>query len=118
MISSSVDSPRTSERFQMEDLLGQGGMARVFRAYDVPLQRHVALKFLKSDDPDRLGRFLREAQAQARVDHENVCKIYEVGEMDGRPYIAMQLIEGQPLFVPVRRSDPDAENDVAHPGPL
>jgi serine/threonine-protein kinase len=113
-----ADNPGSSERFQIGDLLGQGGMARVFRAHDVPLQREVALKFLKSDDPDRLSRFLREAQAQARVDHENVCKIFEVGELDGRPYIAMQLIEGQPLFVPVRRDEPGAENDLSHPGPL
>ena len=92
-------SARGAERFQVGDLLGQGGMAKVFKAYDTALKRQVALKFLKSDDPDRIGRFLREAQAQARVVHENVCKIYEVGELEGKPYIAMQLIEGQPLFV-------------------
>jgi serine/threonine-protein kinase len=93
-----------SERFEVGDLLGQGGMAKVFKAYDRSLKRHLALKFLKSDDPDRIARFQREAQAQARVVHENVCKIYEVGELDGKPFIAMQLIEGQPLFVTGRQS--------------
>jgi serine/threonine-protein kinase len=87
------------ERFQIGAPLGEGGMGKVYRCYDAALRRQVALKLLKSDDPDRLARFLREAQAQARVDHENVCKIYEVGELEGKPYIAMQLIEGQPLYV-------------------
>jgi serine/threonine-protein kinase len=74
-------------------------MGTVHRAYDTSLKRPVALKFLRSDDPDRVQRFLREAQAQARVEHENVCRVYESGQKDGRPYIAMQLIDGQPLFV-------------------
>jgi serine/threonine-protein kinase len=85
------------ERYERGELLGEGGMGQVYRAYDTALKRPVALKFLRSDDPDRVARFLREAQAQARVDHQNVCKVYEAGELDGRPYIAMQLIQGEAL---------------------
>jgi serine/threonine-protein kinase len=87
------------ERFEIGEPLGQGGMGQVYKAYDRRLKRHVALKLLKGDDPDRVARFLREAQAQARVQHENVCKVYEASESEGKPYIAMQLVAGQPLFV-------------------
>jgi eukaryotic-like serine/threonine-protein kinase len=87
------------ERFVLGEPLGHGGMGDVYRAEDRRLKRAVALKFLRGDEPERISRFLREAQAQARVDHENVCKVYEVGELDRRPFIAMQLIEGEPLLV-------------------
>jgi len=92
------------QRYTIGDLIGQGGMGTVHRAYDESLKRPVALKFLRSDDPDLVQRFLREAQVQARLDHENVCRVYEVGQMAGRPYIAMQLIEGEPLLSAVRMS--------------
>src|SRR5262249_19511557 len=85
--------------------IGEGGMGQVYKAYDTALQRPVALKLLKGDDPEHSSRFLREAQAQARVTHDHVCKVYEVGERGGRPYIAMQLIEGQPLFITERRNE-------------
>ena len=84
-------------RFQVQSLLGQGGMGRVWRAFDPGLRRAVALKTLRQDDPRAAERLLFEARAQARVDHENVCKVYEVGEVEGAPYIAMQLIAGRPL---------------------
>jgi serine/threonine-protein kinase len=106
---SARSSKRDNQRYERGELLGEGGMGQVYRAYDTALKRPVALKFLRSDDPERIARFLREAQAQARVDHGNVCKVYEAGELDGRPYIAMQLIQGQPLFV--------TEGEAAHPSP-
>ena len=57
----------------------------------------MALKLLKGDDP-QLGRdSSREARAQARIQHENVCRVYEAGQADGEPYIAMQFIDGEPL---------------------
>ncbi len=78
--------------------LGQGGMGEVVKAYDPSLERHVALKLLRRDDPILAERLLREARAQARVRHPNICEVYEVGELDdGRPFIAMQLIDGRPL---------------------
>jgi serine/threonine-protein kinase len=72
-------------------------MGQVFLAYDPRLQRNVALKLVKGDDPDVVRRLLSEARAQARVEHERVCQIYEVGEIRGRSYIAMQFIDGVPL---------------------
>jgi serine/threonine-protein kinase len=72
-------------------------MGTVFLAFDPSLGRRVALKFLHRNDPQQTERFLREARSQARVEHPNVCKVHEVGEVDGRPYIAMQYIEGSSL---------------------
>ena len=84
-------------RFESLELLGEGGMGRVFRATDSRLRRVVALKLLRRDDPDLLRRFIQEAQLQARVDHPNVCRVHEVGEWRGQPYIVMQFIEGETL---------------------
>lgn len=69
----------------------------MFEAWDPVLRRRVAIKLLHGDDPDLVRRFVREAQAQARVDHPNICKVFEVGEVEGRPFIAMQLVAGMPL---------------------
>jgi serine/threonine-protein kinase len=94
------DSGAASEaasRYEVGELLGEGGMARVHRAFDKVLKRTVALKLLRSDDPLLIQRFLREARAQAKVAHEHICPIYEVGVLGGRPFIAMQLVEGETL---------------------
>ncbi|MBN1205082.1 MAG: protein kinase [Myxococcaceae bacterium] len=85
------------ERYQPVRFLGQGGMGRVYLAYDPILRRNVALKFVRGDDPELLRRFVSEAQAQARVEHERVCKVYEVGEVQGQPFIAMQYVSGRSL---------------------
>jgi tetratricopeptide (TPR) repeat protein/predicted Ser/Thr protein kinase len=77
-------------------------MGEVFKAWDPELERWVALKYLRHDDPVLVERLLREARAQARVDHPSVCKVYEVGEDDGRPYIAMEFVAGEPLDVAAR----------------
>jgi tetratricopeptide (TPR) repeat protein len=84
-------------RYRVLGIAGSGAMGSVFKALDPKLDRIVALKFLRSHDPALIERFRREAQAQARVDHPNICKVYEVGEVDGHHYIAMQFIEGEPL---------------------
>jgi eukaryotic-like serine/threonine-protein kinase len=89
-------------RFRLEEMLGAGGMGQVYRAYDPTLRRSVALKFLRGDAPEAVSRFLGEARAQARLSHPNVCRVYDVGEIDGRPFIAMQLIEGLPLLQAAR----------------
>lgn len=89
--------PRDWDRYEVIGYLGAGGMGHVFRAVDRTLRRPVALKFLRSSGAGGVARFLREARAQAAVEHDNVCRVYEVGEIEGHPYIAMQLIEGQPL---------------------
>jgi serine/threonine-protein kinase len=85
------------KRYQCLRLLGQGGMGRVFLARDMQLRRNVALKFVRDDDPDNMNRFISEARSQARVSHERVCQVYEVGEVQGRTYIAMQHIDGSTL---------------------
>jgi eukaryotic-like serine/threonine-protein kinase len=85
------------DRYEPVQFLGAGGMGRVFKARDPKLQRFVALKFLRENEPEHVRRLLREAQAQASIDHPNICKVYEVGEVDGQFYIAMQYIKGKAL---------------------
>lgn len=68
-----------------------------FKAWDPPLKKSFAIKFLRDEDPQLGARFIREAQAQALLDHPHVCKVYEAGSVEGVPFIAMQLGEGRPL---------------------
>lgn len=89
--------PKTWGRFKLVELLGTGGMGDVYKAYDPNLGRYIALKILRHEEPETLNRFLMEARAQAKVEHPHVCKIYESGECNGHPYIAMQYIEGKSL---------------------
>jgi serine/threonine-protein kinase len=93
------------DRFVLGELLGSGGMGRVYRAEDRQLGRAVALKLVRDPFPGAAARILREARAQARVDHPNVCKVFEVSGEGHQPYIAMQLIEGQPLDRAAARLD-------------
>ena len=85
------------DRYQCLRFLGQGGMGQVFLVRDPRLHREVALKLVRGDAPDAIGRLVAEARAQARVSHERVCKVYEVGEAGGEVYIAMEYIDGEPL---------------------
>ncbi len=85
------------DRYQPIRLLGQGGMGRVFLARDLRLHRQVAIKFVRGNDPDDIRRVMAEARSQARVNDERVCKVFDVGEVDGRVYIAMQHIDGKRL---------------------
>jgi len=90
-------NPARWDRYQLIRLLGRGGMGAVYEARDKRLDRHVAIKFIHGADPLTTKRFLQEARAQARLDHPNVCKVFEVGEVEGKAYIAMQLIQGESL---------------------
>lgn len=83
--------------YEVGEVLGRGGMGEVYRARDTVLDRTVAVKFLFSEDPEQASRFLQEARLQARVHHEHVCQVHEAGELDGAPYIVMQLIQGLTL---------------------
>jgi len=85
------------DRYRIDRLLGMGGMGRTYLAYDEKLRRPLALKFLHERRPDWVQRFIGEARAQSLVEHERICKVFEAGELEGRPYIAMQYIEGQTL---------------------
>jgi predicted Ser/Thr protein kinase len=87
-------------RYQLIELLGRGGMGEVWRAHDTAIDRVVALKLLLphyAKDPDFEKRFRREAHAAARLDDPHVVPIYDVGELDGRLYVTMRLIDGVDL---------------------
>lgn len=95
--SSSVFPVANWDKYQFLSLLGQGGMGMVFKARDRKLGRLVALKFLSGSDAIQTQRFLQEARAQAQLDHPNICKIFEIGEVQGKPYIAMHFVDGLTL---------------------
>ncbi len=95
--------------YRIIEKIGAGGMGEVYLAQDTRLDRRVALKFMPvqfASDQDLVNRFRREAQAAARLDHPNIVTVHEVGDLAGRPFIAMQYVDGQNL------------HDLAHGAPL
>ena len=98
----------TLGRYTIERRLGIGGMGIVYAAFDPELERSVALKVLRSGmAADAEQRLLREARAMARLAHPNVVTVYEVGSVDGRDYIAMELVDGENLVDWKRTQKPD-----------
>ncbi len=89
--------PANWDRYHIFSQLGAGGMGSVFKAFDPKLNRFVALKFLHRSDPNLTEAFLDEARSQAQVEHPLICQVYEVGDVEGQPYIAMRFIDGKPL---------------------
>jgi len=85
------------DKYEFISLLGRGGMGAVYKARDRRLGRIVALKFIHGDDPGLIQRFQQEARAQARLQSPNICQVHEVGFVDGKPYIAMEYVEGAAL---------------------
>src|SRR5688572_9722326 len=93
-------------RYRIIGLLGKGGMGEVYRADDLRLGQPVALKFLPDglrDEPVRLAQFHNEVRTARQVSHPNVCRVYDIGEVEGVPYISMEYVDGENLATSLRR---------------
>jgi predicted Ser/Thr protein kinase len=93
-------------RYRVVAFLGQGGMGEVYRADDMTLGQAVALKFLPARlarDPDRLTRFRKEVAAARQASHPNICRVYDIAEHDGQPFLSMEFIDGEDLASVLRR---------------
>ncbi len=110
--SSAVDEGRflpgvvVAGRYRIAGLLGRGGMGEVYRATDLTLGQAVALKFLPetaSRDDRALARFYNEVRMARQVTHPNVCRVYDIGEVDGQHYISMEFVDGENLACLLRR---------------
>jgi hypothetical protein len=94
------------ERYRIVGLLGRGGMGEVYRADDLKLGQPVALKFLPDhllSDGAALARFHREVRVARQVSHKNICRVYDIGEVDGRHFLSMEFIKGEELSSLLRR---------------
>lgn len=95
-----------AERYRIVGLLGRGGMGEVYRADDLKLGQQVALKFLPFDlahDAARLARFHTEVRLSRQIAHPNVCRVYDVGEVDGTTFLSMEYVDGEDLSSLLRR---------------
>src|SRR5690242_20896463 len=106
-------------RYRLVALLGRGGMGEVYRADDLTLDQPVALKFLPDGvaaDPARLAQFHGELRVARQVSHKNVCRLYDLGDADGRRFLTMEYVDGEDLAALLRRIGrfpPDKAIDVA-----
>jgi serine/threonine-protein kinase len=95
-----------AERYRIVGLLGKGGMGEVYRAEDLKLYQPVALKFLSAGvekDEARLSRLLNEVRIARQISHQNVCRVYDVGEVDGQHFLTMEYVDGEDLATLLRR---------------
>src|SRR5260370_1349127 len=96
---------QTLAHYRIMESIGAGGMGAVYKAYDKKLHRIVALKLLPPEyisQQDRRRRFFQEARAASALNHPHILTVYEVGEDDGKPYIAMEYVEGETLRQKIR----------------
>src|SRR5690242_8457477 len=103
-----TEQDRRVGKFELHELIGEGAMGAVWRAYDSVIRRYVALKLLSraGRTADARDRFLREARAAGALQHPNIVTIYDLGESDGQLYIAMELVDGQDLSALIALSEP------------
>jgi serine/threonine protein kinase len=94
-------------RYKIRSRIGSGGMGTVYTAFDPTLDRTVALKVLhdKVENEEAVQRLLREAQAMARLSHPNVVTVHDAGTQEGRPYVAMEFVEGSDLRAWLKREE-------------
>jgi serine/threonine-protein kinase len=104
--------PAAIGRYQILDRIGQGGMGSLFLALDPMLERQLAIKLLRDDNDELRERFAREARAVARLRHRNIVTIFDVGEQDGHPFIAMEYIQGQTLAELIRAGSLDTSRKL------
>ena len=105
---------RTIAHYRILEPIGAGGMGAVYKAYDNKLQRTVAIKLLPPEyvsQQDRRRRFFQEARAASALSHPHILTVYEVGEDEGRPYIAMEYVEGQTLRDKIKNNGLQAQRD-------
>ena len=98
-----------SDRYRLIELLGQGGMATIYRAHDSRLDRDVAVKVLRPEygrDPEFGFRFRQEAQAAASLNHPNIVAVHDFGQGEVGPFIVMELVDGEDLATTIRRDGP------------
>ena len=94
------------ERYRILGLLGRGGMGEVYRAHDLKLEQQVALKFLPESaafHPSLLERFRSEVRIARQISHRNVCRVYDLGEINGAAFISMEYVDGEDLGSLLRR---------------
>src|SRR4029079_19175659 len=92
-------------RYRLVALLGRGGMGEVYRADDLTLDQSVALKFLPHgrDDAQQIAQFHNELRVARQVSHKNVCRLYDLGEANGRRFLTMEYVDGEDLSSSLRR---------------
>ena len=106
-------------RYQIREIIGEGAMACVYKAYDPEINRALAIKLLKAQlrlDGEYRNRFLREAKGAGVLSHPNIVTVFDVGEDQGHPYIAMELVEGQTLAEALKARKPLPTKDVVEIG--
>src|SRR5690349_3715904 len=106
-MTASAKRRKSIAHYRILDLLGEGGMGAVYRAHDEKLDRVVALKLLSTAAlpfEDRRRRFLQEARAASALNHPHILTIYDIGEVDGKPFIAMEYIQGETLRTKIAKN--------------